>query len=122
MARVYLDTNFLIDIAEKRDNIRIRDYYQHKIIASSLSFHILAYTFKYKIPSDKLKRLVTYFTVVPLSEDIIQKSLSGPIGDFEDNIQLHSAAVAECDYFLTNDEKLLKMKFFGKTKISDSIS
>jgi len=29
--------------------------------------------------------------------------------------------IARYDYFLTNDEKLLKMKFFGKTKIASSL-
>lgn len=47
------------------------------------------------------------------------KALEGPTVDFEDNTQLHSAAEAECDYFLTNDEKLLKMKFFGKTRLTN---
>lgn len=59
--------------------------------------------------------------VIPFSEDVLKKSLNGPTSDFEDNVQLHSAAEAECDYFLTNDEKLLKMKFFGKTEIRNSV-
>lgn len=35
--------------------------------------------------------------------------------------QLHSAAEAECDYFLTSDKKLLAMKFFGKTRIVSTL-
>jgi len=117
MAKVYLDANVLIDIAEKRKQISLNDFLDHKIYSSLLSFHILAYSVKYKVPSQKLSELVRPFTIIPFHEEILLKSLSGPLGDLEDNIQLHSAAEAECDYFLTSDEKLLKMKFFGKTKI-----
>ena len=48
-------------------------------------------------------------------------SLDGPTKDLEDNIQLHSAAKTEADFFLTNDKKLLKMKFFGKMRIVTTI-
>lgn len=41
--------------------------------------------------------------------------------NLEDNIQLHSAAEAECDFFLTSDDKLLKIKFFGKTEIKSGL-
>lgn len=43
--------------------------------------------------------------------------MEGPTKDLEDNIQLHSAAEAESDIFLTADKKLVDMKFFGKTQI-----
>lgn len=48
--------------------------------------------------------------------------LSGPTVDFEDNVQLHSAAEAECEIFLTEDKKLLKLGFFGKTHVVSQIS
>lgn len=41
--------------------------------------------------------------------------------DLEDNIQLNSAIKADCNFFLTFDKKLLKMKFFGKMKIVSSL-
>lgn len=44
-----------------------------------------------------------------------------PTSDLEDNIQLHSAAEADCDYFLTSDKKLLAMIYFGKTKIVSTL-
>lgn len=55
--------------------------------------------------------------MIDFSEDILDKALDGPSADLEDNIQLHSAAEAEADLFLTNDEGLLNLKFFGKTEI-----
>jgi len=43
--------------------------------------------------------------------------MTGPTDDFEDNVQLHSAVMGDCDYFLTMDKKLIKMKYFGKMRI-----
>lgn len=62
------------------------------------------------------------FSIVDLSRSILDKALQGPTADLEDNIQLHSAAEADCDLFLTNDERLLKITFFGKTKIVPHIT
>lgn len=48
-------------------------------------------------------------------------SLLGPTEDFEDNIQLNSAVVDDCDFFLTDDKKLLKFKVYKKVKIVKEI-
>jgi hypothetical protein len=39
------------------------------------------------------------FQLVDISEDIVIRALQGPTPDFEDNVQLHSAANAECNLF-----------------------
>jgi len=59
--------------------------------------------------------------LISLTDKIIDKALLGPTKDLEDNIQLHSAVEADCDIFLTNDKALLKMGYFGKTKIVDHL-
>lgn len=64
-----------------------------------------------------MNSFISDFNIIDLDKDILDKALESPTKDLEDNIQLHSAAEAECDYFLTEDKGLLKMKFFGKTKI-----
>lgn len=61
-----------------------------------------------------MNQLQEQFGIVPLTEHILNKALEGPTNDLEDNIQLHSAAEAQCDIFLTNDKKLLNLKYFGK--------
>ena len=61
------------------------------------------------------------FETVKLNWNILEKALGGPTPDLEDNIQLHSCAEADCDYFLTNDKNILKMKFFGKARILSSL-
>lgn len=121
MARVFLDTNILIDIVEKRKNISLDDFNNHEVYISPLSIHILFYVGKKKIPFPRLLDILPVINIVSLSIKITENSLSGPTTDFEDNIQLHSATQEECDVFLTNDSKLLDMRFFGKTQMLSSL-
>ena len=121
MARVFLDANILIDLVEKRGRVTSRDLDVHQVFISPLSVHILMYTTKKKIPYPRLKGIISQFGQVIFDDILVNKSLDGPTSDFEDNIQLHSAAEAECDIFLTNDERLLNLKFFGKAAILPTI-
>lgn len=73
------------------------------------------------MPNKNLNKLLKYLTLISIDGKITINSLEGPTNDFEDNLQLHSAATCECDYFLTNDKNLLSMRFFGKTQIVNSI-
>lgn len=117
MARVFLDANALIDLVERRENQTVGYFSKEKLFISPLSLHILLYVFKRKVPYRRLLDIEEIFTLITLDEFISYKALSGPTSDFEDNIQLHSAAEGGCDFFLTSDKKLLEMKFFGKTKL-----
>ena len=117
MARVFLDANVYIDIIKGRKNIDLKELEGNDLFISPLSVHLLTYIFKYKIPDHELDVNREQFNLVPFSKNITLKALIGPTNDFEDNVQLHSAALSECDLFLTNDKELLAMKFFGKTQI-----
>ena len=117
MAKVFLDTNKLIDIVENRGEISVDVFDKHNLFISSLSIHILLYITKHKVPYERLEEMLENFFIVDFDHSICYKSLEGPTDDFEDNVQLHSAANADCDVFLTNDKKLLSLKFFGKTRI-----
>lgn len=117
MARVFLDANILIDLLEKRGQVSQESLNDHEVFVSPLSIHISAYITKRKIPNSELTAIMDDFTVTIFDEHICNKALQSPTTDFEDNVQLHSAAEAECDFFLTNDKQILNMKFFGKTKI-----
>ncbi len=117
MAKIFLDTNYYIDIV-KRDTAKATHLVSEKLYISALSTSILFYSYKIKVPLDKeIKDLQEQFGIVPLTGNILNDSLNGPTVDLEDNIQLPSAAEAGCDLFLTNDKALLKMRFFGKTEI-----
>ena len=117
MARVFLDTNLYIDVIK-----RAKEKWEHLraslLFISPLSTHILFYTTKLKVPYNEVAKLQDQFGIIPLTKSVLDKALAGPTSDLEDNIQLHSAAEAECDWLLTNDAKLLNLKFFGKTKIA----
>lgn len=120
MAKVFLDTNYFIDAIHRAPEKEILKRLEGSIVyLSILSFHIYCYIFKIKIPNKKVALQKEKFQLVDFSFDILDKALNGPTSDLEDNIQLHSAAEAECDTFLTDDRKLLNMKFFGKTKIAN---
>lgn len=94
MAKVFLDTNWYFDLAKRNKEKS-----------------------KLNVPDEETNRANKQFSLVPLSKEILDKALDGPTRDLEDNIQLHSAAEADCNLFLTNDKNLLKMRFFGKTEI-----
>ena len=122
MAKVFLDTNYFIDAIHRLpENNLVESLITHHAFVSTLSFHIYCYIFKIVIPNKKLIRQSEKFSITNLTQLIMQKSLTGPTHDLEDNIQLHSAAEADCDYFLTNDKNLLKLNYFGKTKIAVSL-
>ncbi|MDO8452425.1 MAG: hypothetical protein Q7S79_01590 [bacterium] len=120
MARVFLDTNLYIDIT-KRAKEKLEFLRNHLLFISPLSAHILFYTQKLKVPHDKLKNVQGQLGIVPLTKRILDRAMEGPTSDLEDNIQLHSAVEADCDYFLTSDKGLLKLKFFGKAQIASSL-
>ncbi len=121
MAKVFLDTNIYVDIIKKRTESELEDFQGHDLFISPLSIHILAYVFKYKIPNDELNVNLELFNITPFDANVVENALIGPTSDFEDNVQLHSAAEEECDVFLTEDKKLLDMKFFGKVKIDQKL-
>lgn len=118
MAKIFLDTNYFIDAIHRRPEKQILDLLTgHIVYISTLSFHIYCYAYKIKIPDKKVLLQKEKFQLVDFSEKILERSLINPTTDLEDNIQLHSAAEAQCDLFLTNDQQLLNLKFFGKVQI-----
>ena len=119
MAKVFLDTNFLIDALHRKPERQIVDSLENHIAyVSALSFHIYCYVFNIKIPNEKISRIKEKFQIVDFSEDVLTKSLQGPTSDFEDNIQLHSAAESDCTLFFTSDKSLLRLKSFGEILIT----
>ena len=116
MARVFLDTNLYIDVIK-----RAKEKWEHLraslLFISPFSTHILFYTTKLKVPDQEVDKLQEQFGITPLTKGVLDKALTGPTSDLEDNIQLHSAVEADCDIFLTEDRKLLDMKFLVKSKL-----
>jgi predicted nucleic acid-binding protein len=122
MAKIFLDTNYLIDALHRKPEKEIlASLENHIVYISPLSIHIYCYLFKLKMPHKAALAQIEKFQLVELSEAIVMRSLQGPTGDFEDNVQLHSAADADCQIFLTADKKILHMKFFGKMIIAQKL-
>src|SRR5579859_3942965 len=117
MAKVFIDTNCFIGLANRLPEIDSESLNTHQGFISTLSCHILFYIYKVKVPHAELNSLIEDFNLINFDNKILIKSLVGPTQDLEDNIQLHSAAEKDCEIFLTLDKKLLEMKFFGKTQI-----
>jgi predicted nucleic acid-binding protein len=120
MANIFLDTNYIFDIFE-RNVLKRSILAEHRVFISPLSYHIYVYTAKKKVPDSFLIDSLQDLTMVDLTSDILLKALHQPTSDLEDNIQLHSASSARCDYFLTSDKQLLKIKYFGQVEIVDKI-
>lgn len=121
MAKIFFDVNYFIDLMEERQLLEIDQFSTHQLYLSPVSIHIYTYIYKIKIPNQKLQKTLDNFNLIPIDEFIASNSLSGPTADFEDNLQLHSSAWDECDYFLTNDRRLLSLYFFGKVQIANSL-
>ena len=120
MAKVYLDTNYFIDII-KRDKNKYTPLSGHLVYVSPLSFHISFYALKLKTPNFSILKIIDELVVIDLNKAILSRALQGPTNDLEDNLQLQSAVESNCDIFLTRDKELLKMGYFGKTKISSNL-
>lgn len=121
MANIFVDANILIDLAEGGRAVFVDHLFAHHVFVSPLSAHILAYTHKYNMPHEKLRGICSFFSLVEINTEIIEKALQGPTKDLEDNIQLQSAATVDCAYFLTLDKDLLKLGVFGTMTIARSI-
>jgi predicted nucleic acid-binding protein len=122
MAKVFLDTNYFIGLANRTPQTDTKILNQQQGFISILSCHILFYVNKIKVPDKKSSSFIDDFNLIDLSRNILAKALEGPTPDLEDNIQLHSAASADCDIFLTSDKRLLNLKFFGKVQIVSRIN
>ncbi len=117
MAKVFVDTNCFIGIANKIPEIDEQVLHGHQGFISVLSCHILFYVNKLKVPDEQTNSFIDEFNLVDLDKNVLTRALTGPTEDLEDNIQLHSAAQKDCQFFLTLDKKLLDLKFFGKTQV-----
>lgn len=122
MAKVFLDTNTFIDSVHRHPQTEVLSQLENHIpFISPLSIHIYCYTYRVKIPNQLVSRQLEMFSSVDLTDAIISNACKGPTNDLEDNIQLHSAAEAACDFFLTSDKRLLTLGFFGKTRITNRL-
>jgi len=122
MSNVFLDANSVFDILATRRAWAMEELRGHTVFFSPLSIHIFSYVYKLKMPQEDVLNGLYHFVPISYTPEIMKSALLGPTKDFEDNVQLHSSVEANADYFLTQDQDLLKMIFFGKMKMVSKLS
>jgi predicted nucleic acid-binding protein len=120
MAKVFLDVNYLIDVTWRNPNLG-EQLYSHDLVISPASLSIVAYVGKVKCPSEMLTAIVNTYQMAALDDEVLIPALYGPTKDIEDNIQLQSALLEKCQFFLTHDNDLLKMGIFGSMVITSML-
>lgn len=113
MNTYFLDANIVIDLLLERQVEEsgvfklIVDIDQKNIYVSALTVHIVFYVLRLKVNTElfiKAKNFFSEVKIIPLTEEIIRKSMDIEFKDFEDTLQYFSA-VKNCDYILTRDKK-----------------
>lgn len=113
MNTYFLDANIVIDLLLERQIKEsgvfklIMDIDQKNIYVSALTVHIVFYVLRLKVNTElfiKAKNFFSEVKIIPLTEEIIDKSMDIEFKDFEDTLQYFSA-VKNCDYILTRDKK-----------------
>lgn len=117
MKNVFLDTNILLDIIEKRDQFvvaasNVFDMGIKKKIqlyASPLTFANCVYTARKNVGYSKaiegLRILKFYVIAAPMDDRQCLNALNSDMPDFEDMLQYESAVAAGCEVIVTRDKK-----------------
>ena len=120
MKLLFLDTNVLVDLFEKRHsffneiakNFSLAEDNQFKLVASSISFVNAFYILSKKIYKtlvlESLKKYRILCEILAIDELVLDKSLFSNFSDFEDAVQYYSAINAKSDILITRNEKKFK--------------
>jgi len=115
--KVFLDTNVIVDALGERapfnysaqQILSLNEMGKISVVVSALTFstteYVLSKFFPKEIVLTRLRLLKSVCEIVSLDDRILEQSLAGPLVDFEDCIQYHSAIRAKCDVILTRDER-----------------
>ena len=114
---VFVDTNIIIDVLDKREPFFVESGNvlslgaEHKInlYATAMTFatciYILRKPLGYKNAVGCINILKEYISVSPLTQLEFDKAFSEPCPDIEDMLQYHSAVSAECNVVVTRNGK-----------------
>lgn len=120
MINLFLDTNVLIDLIDKREPFyndiaiiaSMAENQKFKMSASSLSFvnavYVISRNIEEKLVLDALKKFRIICDVSNIDEIVIDKSLISNFNDFEDAVQYFSALHHKSDIILTRNKKDFK--------------
>ena len=117
---LFLDTNVLIDLIDKREPFyndiaiiaSMAENKDFKLAASSLSFvntvYVVSRSIEEKLVLEALKKFRIICDVSNVDEIVIDKSLISNFNDFEDAVQYFSALHHKSDIILTRNKKDFK--------------
>lgn len=115
--RVFIDTNILVDVLERRQPFFLASANvlelgvsgKVELFASSLTFINAIYIGRKSLEresvTDKIKALRPYVRISPMGEQEFTKALQMVGKDVEDNLQYCSALAAGCDTIVTRNKK-----------------
>jgi predicted nucleic acid-binding protein len=120
MKKLFIDTNVLIDLIDKRipfyNDVAVistlAEKKQIKLAASSISFvntfYVLSKKIDNKLVINSLMRYRLICEVSNIDDIVIDKSLISNFNDFEDAVQHYTALHHKCDILITRNKKDFK--------------
>lgn len=120
MENVFVDTNIVIDLLQKRDEFykeaqelfTLADRKKVKLYISALTFANTYYILSRFYSSDEAKRILSKFKVLvdvlPTTDKIIELALASDFKDFEDAIQFYTALESSLEAIITRNKKDFK--------------
>ena len=116
MKKVFLDTNVIIDVIQKRQGYENASQILQMsldgsilLMTTTLSMVNISYILRKVYKGDHLYRLLStlgdLFQIIPVSTNAYQQALLSKADDFEDAVQLFSALEANCDCIVSRNVK-----------------
>lgn len=120
MENVFVDTNIVIDLLQKREEFyreaqelfTLADRKKVKLYISALTFANTYYILSRFYSSDEAKKILSKFKVLvevlPTTDKIIELALASDFKDFEDAIQFYTALESSLEAIITRNKKDFK--------------
>ena len=120
MENVFVDTNIVINLLQKRDEFykeaqelfTLADRKKVKLYISALTFANTYYILSRFYSSEEAKKILSKFKVLvdvlPTTDKIIELALASDFKDFEDAIQFYTALESSLEAIITRNKKDFK--------------
>lgn len=117
MDELFLDTNIVLDLIEKRELFvddaallfQLGKNGECQLFVSDLTFVNIAYITRKVYPKEKLytvlSKLCLFLTIVGRGTSVVERAIELRADDFEDAVQYYAAYQAETDYIITRNKK-----------------
>ncbi|MDE5611858.1 MAG: PIN domain-containing protein [Odoribacter sp.] len=117
MEKLFLDTNVVLDLIEKREPFvhdaallfQLRIDGECQLFVSDLTIVNIAYIVRKSYSKEKLyailDKLYSFLVIVPGGTMVIGRAIESQANDFEDAVQYYAACQAKVDYMITRNKK-----------------